>query len=724
MICTALLLLAPCPQGSDVPVLELAPQPPTAVEGSARILGELLIPSAPDDSGPAAGALVLRGLRGVVLDLSAGSLRGAPPGADLDGLEGLGVLLEDCADVTLRGGPGGRLGGYRGCIVARRCTGLVLEDLEFEGWYGQRLLSGPAAEVSSDWLWPHENDDGEWLAEYGAAISLTDCTDFTVRRCSGRRGQNGILLTRSSGGAVYDNDFSFLSGWGLGMYRASDNTVCRNRFDYCVRGFSDGVYWRGQDSAGILMFERCSDNLVALNSATHGGDGLFLFAGQDIVEGRAFERGELEPGGSDRNLFWRNDFSHAVANAMELTFSRGNQLVENRCRGSYQHGLWGGYSSRLLARANDFSDTAGGGITVEHGQECAFEGNRLTGCGVGLELYWDPDPELVGGAFGQHFDTASRDHWVAGNRFEGNRRDLVIERSTGVRFGANVYSGERGESQNPVSELPERELVLDGVDSGEREPREILADARGALPSGVVRDSEIALILGRSPMAWFTPDLPRLADLPGERDFRRPQGDDRGGLSTVVMGPWGPWDFEGGDPRPEPAPARVGGHLADAVWEAVWFSWKERADPREELEGWRALGPLPGDVDRDVTGDVTGDVDRDAVGVGQVSGQVGGWLDPFGGDRARAERVGRSFIGLRAETEVELPAGRYELMVLSDDGVRVVVDGRTALERWDWHGPTVDRAVLELGSGTHHFELEYFQIEGALELRLELSDAP
>ncbi len=85
--------------------------------------------------------------------------------------------------------------------------------------------------------------------------------------------------------------------------RCTRNIVSRNRFDYCVRGYSHGVYWRGQDSSGILMFERCSDNVFAENSATHGGDGVFLFGGRDSVEGLAYARGETQVGGSDRNVW-------------------------------------------------------------------------------------------------------------------------------------------------------------------------------------------------------------------------------------------------------------------------------------------------------------------------------------------------------------------------------------------------------------------------------------
>jgi len=676
-----LVIAIGAPPTQDVP---LPAGGPLTVAGDVRVRpGRYVRPAqGPDGRG---GVLVARGLSGATLDLAGVELLGAEPGTELDRLGGWGLVLVDCRDVTVRGG---RIGGYKGCVVAERCKGLVLEDMTFEGWFGQRLLSTTAAENPADWLWPHDNDAGEWLANYGAAISLADCEGAVIRRCRGRKGQNGILLTRSSGTRVYDDDFSFLSGWGLAMYRSSHNVVCRNVFDYCVRGYSHGVYWRGQDSAGILMFERCSDNVIALNSATHGGDGLFLFAGRDSVDGLAYERGETEVGGSDRNLFWRNDFSYAVANSIEATFSRGNAAVGNLARGSHQHGVWGGYSSRMLIADNDFSDTIGGGVTIEHGQDCVIQGNVFRRCATGVELYWDEDPQLVGGPFGQRHDTRSRGHWVVGNDFADNGADLVVDLTRELGVVDNRFA--------PGLAPPElEEVTLEGAGD------DVLAALRGAdgrLPTGRVsrsslRAGEARDFHGAAPDAVHRPE-----DLPGEQVAFDPGLDDGEGLETIVMGEWGPWDFRGGEPRP--APRLPGGALAGAVWRARWFSWADGPDPREDERGWRELA-------------------RDPLAEGQVTA----WAGPFGGDAERRSAVGGAHFGLLARTELELPAGRYELEVTSDDGVRVRVDGQPVLENWTWHAPTTDRAELALAPGPHTFELEYFQIDGALALTVELRPA-
>ncbi len=649
----------------------------------------VLPPQGPDGED---GAFRLEGVRGITLDLSGSTVRGAPAGTDLDDLRGFGIVLVDCSDITIRGGT---LGGYRGCIVARDCDRITVEGVTFDRWFGQRLRSTLAAEAPEDWLWPHENDEGQWLANYGGAIAATDCSDVVVKGCRGRGGQNGILLNRCGGAKVHDNDFSFLSGWGLAMYRSSNNVVSHNRFDYCVRGYSHGVYWRGQDSAGILMFERCSDNVIAHNSATHGGDGLFVYAGQDRVEGRAVERGEAPAGGCDRNLIYRNDFSYAVANAIEITFSDRNRVIENVGNGCHQHGLWGGYSSRMVVVGNHFQDTRGGGISIEHGQECLIAKNLLHGNEIGLELWWDEDEQFVRGPYGRQFDTRSRDHWVVGNSFKDNDSDLVLKKTTGLRFADNVF------------EADTRELYLSGLgDADERdaavsELRGRLAGIGGWLPSGHVSDSTLRADDGTRPpeleaaVFLVPPRVPGTRYVDGAVDPSKPR------LESIEMGEWGPWDFESGAPRP--APRLPGGLLREARWDAVWFRWKDGPDPRSagQVDAWRELAADP---------------------VAQAV--VGTWLTPWGDSTQVRDAVGATYFGMRARARVELEEdGVYRLSIVSDDGVRLRVDGHTVLENWTWHAPTRDEVELELTAGAHELELEYFQIDGATALVVDLQRA-
>ena len=84
-------------------------------------------------------------------------------------------------------------------------------------------------------------------------------------------------------GRIYNNDFSFNSGIGIGMYRSSRNSVMYNRIIFNIRGYSHGVYNRGQDGAGILVYEQSSNNLFYKNNVTHG-EMVFLWAGQSTMD--------------------------------------------------------------------------------------------------------------------------------------------------------------------------------------------------------------------------------------------------------------------------------------------------------------------------------------------------------------------------------------------------------------------------------------------------------
>ena len=696
--CTLALALFACASTSqDSPV---APRPvaPSRVQlpegatldvrGSVRVAnGDYLRPAL----GPnlLAGVILLENLEGVTLDLEGVALRGTRRGTDLDRNRGLGIVVRDCKDVRI---VGGELGGYKGCIVVERSRGVVIEGVEFDGWFGQRLLSTVSAENGSDWLWPHENDRGEWLTNYGAAISVTDSEDVTIRDCRGRHGQNGILLTRTTSSEVYDNDFSFLSGWGLAMYRSSRNVVSHNVFDYCVRGYSHGVYWRGQDSAGILIFERCADNVFAYNSATHGGDGVFLYGGQDLVEGRAFERGEYDAGGSDRNLFYANDLSYAVANSLEATFSSHNVAIKNRLNGSHQHGVWGGYSNNMVLFDNEIHGSFGGGITIEHGQDCLIAQNSLRDNLKAVELYWDEDPHLVNGPFGKHRDTSSRGHWLIGNVFAENDTDLRLVTTTGVTFANNRFP-----YQNRRLEISELRSEADpGLDP--LLVREWMAGPENTMPSGLISDVTLRRFDGRVHPRLEEVQTLQPPEVPGSKvTYALERGVRSGGLETIVMGEWGPWDFRSSEPRPEQL--LPGGELAGVRWSAVWFPWERTThDPRADLDAWRALRFEP-----------------------YLRKEVTGWIDPWAADAEVREAVGADYFGLIATAEVPIVReGLYVLKVVSDDGVRVRVDGETVLEDWTWHAPREVTAQLQLTAGSHAFELEYFQIYGAASLTLHL----
>jgi len=629
-------------------------------------------------------ALVLQGFSDQTLDLTGVILRGQPEDADIDQAKGIGILLSECENITILGG---LIGGYKVCIAVEDSDGITIDGTRFDGWYGQRLRSTSYAEDMSDWLQPHENDEGEWAKNYGGDIAATDASGLTIRNKRGRRGQNGILLTRVKESTVYDNDFSFLSGWGLGMYRASDNVVSHNVFDYCVRGYSHDVYWRGQDSAGILMFEQCSRNLIARNSATHGGDGVFLFAGKDLVD-----LGQDSATGSDDNIFFENDLRFSVANSLEATFSSGNAVLFNDLSGSHQHGIWGGYSAKMAVVGNRIVDTVGGAITIEHGQECLIADNTISGNEIGVNLYWDEDPQFVGGPFGRIRDTRSRDHWVLANKLANNVLDLSMLRSTGLVFHENEYvPGTRDPYFENVSSEADPTLDQSTV-------QRWLDALDGGFPSGNLSDVTLNPWLGDTPQAlvkwrkWTPPPIP------GTQEIRAEARDEsNGGLESIVMGKWGPWDFRSGAPRPERV--KPGGILADTKWQATWFSWQlNESDPRTAERRWRNRASVP-----------------------IIEREVEVFVNPWASDEIR-RAVGNDFFGVFARTTFDVAeAGSYTVTSVSDDGIRVFVDERLVIEDWTHHAPERDEVAVTLAKGEHTMRIEYFQIQGAAALVLTVS---
>jgi hypothetical protein len=73
---------------------------------------------------------------------------------------------------------------------------------------------------------------------------------------------------------------------------------------------------------------------------------------------------------------------------------------------------------------------------------------------------------------------------------------------------------------------------------------------------------------------------------------------------------------------------------------------------------------------------------------------------------------------LQATAFVELPAGTYTLRSISDDAVRVWVDGALAIDHLTPHESAVDSAPLT--AGRHELRVEYYQVDGWSELRVDI----
>jgi parallel beta-helix repeat protein len=341
-----------------------------------------------------------------------------------DQFTGLAIEVKNGKNITIKNL---NIHGFKIALLANEIENLTIDSCNFSYNYRQRLKSTREKEDLSDWLYFHQNDQDEWL-RYGAGIYLRACDSATVKNSTITEGMNGLLMTRCNDGLFYNNSFHFNSGLGIGLYRSSRNRVMHNRLDWNVRGYSHGIYARGQDSAGILCYEQSNDNIFAYNSATHSGDGFFLWAGQTTMD--------TGKGGCNNNLIYGNDFSHAPANGIEVTFSSneiGNNQLED-CR----YGIWGGYSWETTM-TNNFIGDCEVGIAIEHGQDNTISRNTFYKDSVGIKL-WERDQQPEDWGYAQHKDVSSRGYLVSRNWFQEVPTPLQVNNTKDLEHKSPLFA--------------------------------------------------------------------------------------------------------------------------------------------------------------------------------------------------------------------------------------------------------------------------------------------
>lgn len=693
-------------------VTEVVPTPGMVITTTTRVKpGTYRLPGR-----EGAAAITVRGAN-ITVDMTGVVIEGGEPFADPDGYVGTGIEIDGGDHVTLKGAT---IRGYKTAILARKSPFLHLTGNDLSYNWKQRLWSGIEKESLVDWMSYHNNEKDEWL-RFGAAIYLSECDDAEIDHNRAMQGQNGLMITRSARLKIWNNTFSFLSSVGLGMYRTTDSMVAHNKLDYAVRGYSHGFYYRGQDSAGILMYEQSSRNVFHHNSATHGGDGLFLWAGQSTMD--------TGQGGANDNVFYGNDFSHAVANGIEATFSR-NRFINNRIEDCW-HGVWGGYSFDSVFYRNTFANNDEA-IAIEHGQNISITENTFKGDKVALRL-WANATQDPNWGYPRTRDTRSRDYVVVGNTFEDHQTLLDVSRTHGLEFRMNTLTGTIGALMK--NGIGVEGLRWDAASAGGitevpvgvtqpvwlQWPNGMSTQIREGTPRG--RSTIIVDEWGpydyKSPKVW---PVGKATDRPLKLRVLGPKGNwklisARGGASNAKAGVTGAeiivtlaagntdlrleFEYIGEevvDPRgrrtPAGQPHRFVYELFEPsiAWKTQWWTWAESADPLK----------APADFERRLkdTPTLSATVPR---------------FDLISG-RTLVEGLPNDRLALRAEGEVRLPPGDYELVTISDDGIRVWVDDTLVLERWDIHGSTIDR--LPLTGGRHRIRLAYFESTGWAELKV------
>ena len=702
----AMILAVAAPLGAQVPAIEL--HRGLVITHSVRIAPMVyrIAGRASLDS----AAITIRG-DDVTVDFAGATLEGIAPDSDPDLAAGVGIKVDGGRNVTIRNA---HVRGYKLGILARGTRGLSLVDNDLSYNWKPRLYSLVEHESLVDWLSHHHNEKDEWL-RFGAAAYLADVKGGEVHGNRVVQGMEALMLVRSDSLRIWNNVLSFNSGVGIGLYRSSDNVIMHNRVDFDVRGYSDRFYWRGQDSADLLMYEQSSRNVVAYNSMTHGGDGLFLWAGQQTMD-----TGE---GGANDNLFYGNDFSFAPANSMEATFSR-NVFARNRAEGS-DYGLWGGYSYESRIVDNDFARNRTG-IAIEHGQKNEITGNTFDHHVTAIQL-WANKVEPSDWAYPKHHDTRSIGYTITHNRIDSARVGLRI-------------------SDTRESTIADNDLTA--VDTAFLFKDTVAVMLAGTVPSG--RDS---LAPAPIPGAWsaFGDSLARrdrsvmIVTEWGPYDWRSPllwpvDSSRRTPLPLRVLGPAGTWRVVGrrgiatiskdhgvtGDtivvttaagtddwrltleyrgrtaitsPRGRALAAGAPYQFwyerltPNTDWDVRFYTWSDSTDPRTSPDAFARI------------------TKQAPVATQHAPRLDYMWYSPT------IKPVPQSKYAIVATSKVTLAPGTYTLRTISDDAVRVWVDGKRVIDDWTPHESVVDTAPLR--GGTHDLRVEYYQVDGWTELRVD-----
>ena len=602
--------------------------------------------------------------------------------------------------------------GYKVAVHAEGADGLQVVGGDLSYNYRQRLKSSIEREHLDDWMSYHQNEADEWL-RYGAALYVRDADSIRVENLVVTGGQNGIMLTEVNNAVVENNEITFNSAIGIGLYRSSNNRIQFNKLDWNVRGYSHGVYNRGQDSAALLLYEQSNENIFGFNSATHSGDGLFLWAGQTTMDSGA--------GGCNDNVIVGNDFSYAPTNGIEVTFSR-NIIRGNRIVGCW-HGIWGGYSFDTEISGNTFVDNDEH-IAIEHGQQIDIRNNTFEGGSLGVRA-WERATQPADWGYARERDVTSRGYDIVDNVFAGVSVPITVTSTDSVAITDNLF----------VTSFDSLDLA--------RSTRVMRRDNTGPQSAGY-NHSSASTILPPDPRADRSYIL---VDEWGPVDFRSPvawpRTDRRAPVQVFeLLGPRGDWRLissrgaasvsrESGSIPDTISVELEGTHVVDLAlefefvgnavvdrfgkkthagqpfrftyaysfvplsWDVSFFEYDDTTDPRSAYDGFRELlkqQPLF----------------RDAVDALSISAY-----------RNPAPGVPADHYATVATSTFSVPGGEYTFVITSDDGVRVWLDGDVIHDDWTYHAPRTQEISLPLG-GQHTIRVEHFEIDGYSTLSLEV----
>jgi parallel beta-helix repeat protein len=647
----------------------------------------------------------------ITVDFNGAELRGSTDKSFPNEFYGCAMIIKAGKNVIIKNA---NIRGFKVALMARGVENLTIQNCNFSYNYRQKLYSNRLREDVSDWMSYHHNEKDEWL-RYGAGIYLRDCNKINVHDNVITGGQCGLMLTNCNDGLIYNNNFSFNSAIGIGMYRSSRNKILHNRLDFNVRGYSHGIFNRGQDSAGILVFEQCNENDFGYNSATHGGDGFFLWAGQHTMD-----TGE---GGCNDNRIFRNNFSYAPANGIEVTFSK-NMIHQNILK-ECDYGIWGGYSFNTVISKNHFADNRIG-IAIEHGQNNWMHKNFFNKDKEGIKL-WGAKNQSTNWGYAKYRDTKSHTYEIAYNFFEHVPIPFNFSTTDSIELISNSLKNYK---QNKIDSSTVTNLIYGDY----------------AFPKPDIFNPML-------PESLFSPDITTpITKHHGRKEIRITQWgpydyhypilwltniDSTGKMFFDILGPKGSWaikDFRGvknisvnagsfpssitaekisddilieatytgegfttqfGEKYPAKKPFTFSfkEFTPDITWDAKWYKWDLAHDPNKNYEKFKEVF-----TDKPVKTETPGKLDY------TWWGEIGKGLP--------ADSFATVATGI-----LQVPKGKYDLGITADDLVKVFIDNELVIDFWDATKFVNDddahhNTIIELDGQKHTIRVEHVENGG------------
>lgn len=670
------------------------------------------------------GVIIIEG-NNITIDFNGSTLAGSNDKQLPNEFYGVGIFIKSGKNITIKNAVAK---GFKVAILAQQVEGLTIENCDFSYNYRQHLNSNREREDVSDWMSYHHNENNEWL-RYGAGIYLDHCNKSTIRYNQITNGQCGLMMTNCNDAWIYNNNFSFNSAIGIGLYRSSRNNIISNKLDFNVRGYSHGIYWRGQDSAGILVFEQCNENQFVNNSVTHGGDGFFLWAGQTTMDS-----GE---GGCNDNIIYGNNFSYAPTNGIEVTFSRN--YIERNIVKECDHGIWGGYSYNTFIQFNEFEKNRIG-IAIEHGQENTIFDNSFINNKEAIRL-WARKTQPTDWGYAQKRDTRSRAYQIIANDFKQQQIVFNLALTDSIYIHYNTFknnstlfktdSGVTNFDSSDIIDLKESPIRYSMIKF--LPPDKIRKHWFNNFPRGKkeMRITEWGPYNFQYPIIWLSKidsnnkmefellgpkGSWKIKSSKGVKDISSTSGkfpatitvtetgEEQTSIELEYIGQAFKTQF--GEPvkANQPYTFSFTEFTPKLTWNVNWYKWDEQHNPNKDYKAFQEL--LNGTP---VLSKTTNKLEYT-------------WWGEIG-----KELPTDSFATV-ATTSITLPKGKYEIGATADDLVKVYIDGKLVIDFWDASKYVYDEdahhsAIVELG-GKHDIRVEHVENSGYATILFTIKPLP